>query len=117
IVGAFNPAAAATSTKRALKGRPEGAGLAMGFAVWLATPCARSRSAVAVSREPSESCTKVRRVKVITELNPWVASSGSRLFHYHHAEGRSKGLLAPAAHRAALAGYGRDFPGDSHAIR
>src|SRR6266849_9136284 len=102
IVGAFNPAAAATSTKRALKGRPEGAGLAMGFAVWLATPCAMSRSAVAVSTEPRESCTKVRRVKVITELNPWFASSGSRPSHYHHAKGASKGYSPDAAHRAAL---------------
>src|SRR6266436_3022506 len=93
MVGAVNPAAAATSTKRALKGRPEGAGLAMGFAVWVATPCAKTRSAVAVSTEPRESCTKVRRVKVITGLKPRVTSTDLRpsryslfIIHYDHPE-------------------------------
>src|SRR5439155_24283642 len=65
-IGARSPAAAATSTKRARKGRPDGAGLASGFAVWLAIPWANARRAAAGIAEASESCTNARRVTLIS---------------------------------------------------
>src|ERR1700730_800364 len=67
MTGARSPAVDATSTKWALNGRPEGAGLAKGLAAWIETPSPSSRAAVAEIAEPRQSRTNVRRVKVITE--------------------------------------------------
>src|SRR6266851_9651462 len=66
MTGARRPAVEATSTKCALKGRPEEAGFAIGFVVCWDTPCARSRPVVAEISDPRESCRKLRRVKVFT---------------------------------------------------
>src|SRR5882762_2035312 len=63
MTGARRPAEEATSTKCALKGRPEKAGFAIGFVVCWDTPCARSRPVVAEIIDPNESCRKLRRVK------------------------------------------------------
>src|SRR5260370_24534619 len=64
--GARRPAAAATSRKCALKGRPEKAGFAIGLVVCWDTPCARRRPVVADIIDPTESCRKSRRVKFFT---------------------------------------------------
>src|SRR5216684_1256201 len=66
MTGARRPAVEATSTKCALKGRPEKAGFAIGFVVCWDTPCARSRPVVAEIIDPRESCRKLRRVKFFT---------------------------------------------------
>jgi len=76
-----------------LKGLPEGACLGRGFAVWVETPCASNRSAVAVNEiaDPSESRTNVRRVKVIPET---VSSVGdlTQFFNYRREIKSSKGF-------------------------
>ena len=54
-IGARSPACGATSTNFARNGRPDGAGRASGFAVWVATPWAKARRAAAVIAEANES--------------------------------------------------------------
>src|SRR5215510_2949527 len=63
--GAVSPAADATSTKRAWKGRPDGGSFACGCAVWLAMPWATTRSAVSDAADVSDTCMNVRRVTLI----------------------------------------------------
>src|SRR5262245_26674831 len=53
------------SMKRALKGRPEGAGLARGLAVCVAIPWASVRTDAIEAADASETCTNLRRVSVI----------------------------------------------------
>src|ERR1022692_2211323 len=65
MTGLRNPAEEAMSTNRALKGRPEGAGLARGFVVWVAIPWPRSCRAVAKDAKPRKNRTKLRRAKSI----------------------------------------------------
>src|SRR5436309_12903605 len=66
ITGACSPSLSATSTKRALKVRPEAAGLGMGLAVWVETPCASKRPARRASVASIPSCANLRRVRFIT---------------------------------------------------
>src|SRR5439155_19338679 len=66
ITGACRPALSATSTERALKGRPEAAGLGKGLAVWVETPCASKRPARRASVASIPSCVNLRRVRFIT---------------------------------------------------
>src|SRR5271156_1903205 len=73
--GACKPAAEATSTKCALKGRPDGVGRANGLTVCAATPWPTSRGVAAQAAEPRESRTKSRRVKFKAGLPPpWIQS-------------------------------------------
>src|SRR6185295_3535846 len=63
--GAVSPAECATSTKRAGKGRPDGAGRVSGFAVCGEMPCANVRSTTSDAADASEACTKLRRVSLM----------------------------------------------------
>jgi hypothetical protein len=53
-----------------LKGRPDGAGLAKGLAVWGETPCASSCLVASDMAEPKASRPNARRVKVIYRRDP-----------------------------------------------
>src|SRR2546429_6731615 len=58
------------STKWELKGRPEGAGLARGLAVWVETPCPSKRVGSSNSAPPTPSRKKLRRLdRKSTRLN------------------------------------------------
>src|ERR1700758_2249920 len=70
MTGASSPAEAATSTKCALKGRPEALGLANGFAVCVETPCASKRFAPTENAAPIPSWTNLRRPKLIAVMIP-----------------------------------------------
>src|SRR5437660_634848 len=63
MTGACKPALSAMSTKRALNGRPEAAGLGTGFTVWGETPWANRRPACEHSAALIPSSANFRRVK------------------------------------------------------
>src|SRR5580704_2685396 len=68
IVGECSPAAAPTSTKCALNGRPEGACLANGLAAWAATPCPSVRSAESTMADPIDIPINARREIILEEF-------------------------------------------------
>src|SRR5437588_2664403 len=65
MTGARRPASFATSTKRAWKGRPEGADLGSGLARCVDSPCPRSDSALSEYAAPIPNFANLRRVIVI----------------------------------------------------
>src|SRR2546421_8936243 len=62
MIGARSPACCATSTKRAWKGRPEGADRGNGFALCVEMPCVRSKLLPSENPAPNPNCANLRRV-------------------------------------------------------
>src|SRR5262249_10514790 len=69
--GARRPASRPTSTKRAWKGRPEGADLGNGLALCVDSPCLRSDSVPRQQAAPIPNRANFRRVIGLCTRSPW----------------------------------------------
>src|SRR5580765_6325085 len=69
MIGACSPASCATSTKRALNGRPEGTDLGNGFALCVEMPWGSSQCSPSESPAPKLNCANLRREK-FTDRHP-----------------------------------------------
>src|SRR5256885_5844153 len=72
MTGACRPALCPTSTKRAWKGRPEGADLGNGLALCVESPCVRGHSLPRENADPIANCANLRRVIVIGRRSPGI---------------------------------------------
>src|SRR6266704_1427350 len=70
MTGACRPASRPTSTKRAWKGRPEGADFGNGLALCVESPCARSPLLPRENAVPIPNCANLRRVIFIGRRSP-----------------------------------------------
>src|SRR5215472_12998836 len=100
MTGAVSPAVEATSTKCALNGRPDAAGLAIDCALWVETPCTSNFGADAERRDPTENCMNERRVRAMKRVCPVFVQRPRQVARHQLL---NEGL--PAGNRLGMSGW------------